>query len=76
MLEGLRFAGLLMKGFGWQWVRAVISTLRYLPQLYRQRVKFQSQRVRSDREFLQPGPVTVDHGIYVASTRSCAPFAL
>lgn len=57
MLEGLQFAGLLMKGFGWQWVRAVISTLRYLPQLYRQRVKFQSQRVRSDREFLQPGPL-------------------
>lgn len=56
-IECLQLAGMIMKGFGPQWLKAVWSTLKNLPRLLVQRSRYQRMRTTDDRDILKSAPL-------------------
>jgi hypothetical protein len=70
--ELLQLMGVILKGWGKEWWRAFVDTVKHLPVLHAERKVYQALRQRADREILHTGslPLTqaMNSGIVA---RSC-----
>ena len=57
VFEGIQLSWMTYKGFWREWLRALGSTLRHLPLLFRQRRDYQRRRKTPDADILKLGPL-------------------
>jgi GT2 family glycosyltransferase len=55
VFELWQLLGLLVKGWGGEWLRALTDTGKHIPRLYTERKSYQAQRQRADRDILRGG---------------------
>ena len=61
--ESLQFTGLLFKGWGREWLRAFLDTIKHVSELNGNRKTYQPQRQRADRDILRGGDLTFTQAI-------------
>ena len=57
LIEIIQFVAMVIKGWGREWLRAFVDTVKHMPLLLKQRKQYQQLRQRDDREILQYGPL-------------------
>jgi GT2 family glycosyltransferase len=63
VFEVLQMIGLSLKGWGREWMRALVDTSNHLSTLYAQRKAYQKQRKCADRDILRSGNLPLSYAM-------------